>query len=307
MPIQRGYATGKFNVELDGMNAGWIWSADGGQATSDVVLEKVGSDIYQHKHLSTVKYEDINVQIATGMSKSFWTWVERSFQLDHQRKDGAIVASNFDLKETSRLSFYNALVSEVSFPALDAASKDAARVGVKIVPEYTRMVTKAQGGDAVQGTENRSIQRKWMPANFRLRIDGVDCKRVNKIEALTIKQKISQYAVGEMRDYENEPTTIEVPNLVISMAESHSKDLWDWHKSFVIDGKNSQEHEKTATLEFLTPNLKTVLVTLTFYNLGIFKIIPDKLDASAEGIRRVKAEMYCEKINFKFEAGSTWE
>ena len=47
MPItadKRGYVSGKYGIELDGIMAGWVSSVEGGHATSDVVSEKVGPD-----------------------------------------------------------------------------------------------------------------------------------------------------------------------------------------------------------------------------------------------------------------------
>ena len=43
----RGYTAGKYGLELDGQFAGWIYSAEGGDATSDVVLERLGPDNIQ--------------------------------------------------------------------------------------------------------------------------------------------------------------------------------------------------------------------------------------------------------------------
>ena len=40
----RSSVAGKYATELDGIMAGWVYSADGGHATSEVVNEKVGSD-----------------------------------------------------------------------------------------------------------------------------------------------------------------------------------------------------------------------------------------------------------------------
>jgi len=45
---------------------------------------------------------------------------------------------------------------------------------------------------------------------------------VNKIEALVVKQKVVENAVGEQRDYEQEAASVEIPNLVITLAESHA-------------------------------------------------------------------------------------
>jgi len=310
MPItasKRGYVAGKWGFEMDGMMAGWLWSAEGGHATSDVIVEKLGADHLQKKHIGPVKYEDITVQCGTGMSKGFYEWVKASFDHKYARKNGAIIAADYDYAEHSRLTFYNGLITEVGFPALDAASKDAAKMSIKFAPEYTR-ATHSTGGPSVAGkfAIDAKVQKKWTPANFRLRIDGLEdsCTRVNKIEAITVKQKVVENAVGEMRDYEKEPAVLEVPNLVITFPESHSKAFYQWHEDFVIKGNNGDDKEKGGTLEFLTPNLQEVLFTITFSHLGIFKLTPEKVESGSESIRRLKAEMYCEDMKFDYK--SAW-
>jgi hypothetical protein len=135
-------------------------------------------------------------------------------------------------------------------------------------------------------------QKKWLASNFRLTIDGLDCSFVNKLDALVIKQEVAG----------KEPTNIEFPNLVFTVAESHAESIYQWHEDFVIKGNNGQENEKTGTLEYLTPNLSTALFTLDFHGLGIFKATPDKVEAGGEQVRRVKVEMYCEEMAFKFDA-----
>ena len=63
----------------------------------------------------------------------------------------------------------------------------------------------------------------------------------------------------------------------------------------------------TDVMEALATNgVKTVLFTLTFKNLGIFKLTPEKVEAGSENIRRVKAEMYCEDMSFAYGGGSAW-
>jgi phage tail-like protein len=303
---KRSFTAGRFAMDLGGSFAGWISSIEGGHATSDVVVEKLGGDMLQHKHLAGVKYEDISVNCGTSMSKAFYSWIQAS--LDHKtvRNDGAIITADYESKEIGRLNFFKALITEVGFPALDAASKDAAKMTIKFAPEYTRQITKT--GGAVQAPVGKGEQKKWHPSNFRLKIDGLDqaCPKVNKIEALTIKQKVIENPIGEFRDYEKEPASIEYPNLVITCAESHADQLFAWHEDFVIKGNNGQDKEKGGTLEFLTPDLATVLFTLTFSGLGIFKLTPEKVEAGSENIRRVKAELYCEQITFKEGSGAVF-
>jgi hypothetical protein len=261
-----------------------------------------------HKHIAGVKYEDISISCGTGMSKGFYEWIKASFDHNYQRKGGAIIAADYNYKEHSRLTWHNGLISEIGFPALDAASKDACKMSIKVGPEYTRQTTTTDGPSVAGGkyTLGKMEQKKWLPSNFRLVIDGTDCTRVNKIEAIVVKQKIIDNAVGELRDYEKEPAHLEIPNLVVTLAESHSKEFYDWHEDFVIKGNNSDDKERGGHLEFLTPDLGTKLFVLTFSHLGIFKLTPEKVDAGSENLRRVKAEMYCEDIKFDYQGGASW-
>lgn len=302
----RAYSAGKFGLELGGAKAGWVQSVEGGHAVADVVNEKVGADLIVHKHIAGVKYEDITVNCGTGMSKAFYEWIKASFDRKHIRKDGAIHTCNYDGGIVSTLDFYHALISEIGFPALDAGSKDAAKMTIKFSPEFTRHKKGNGKVDPSGFSLGKGEQKRWLPRNFRLTIQGLTCTHVNKIEALTLKQKVVEHAIGEKRDYEKEPANLETPNLVVTMSEHNADDWYNWHKSFVIDGNNDNKAEKSGTLEYLTEDLKTVLFKLDFFGLGIFKLTPDKVEAGGENLRRLKAEMYCEEIKFKYEGGSAW-
>jgi phage tail-like protein len=297
----RGYVAGKYALEIDGINAGWVMSAEGGHATSDVVQEKLGPDHIIKKHIAGVKYEDISLSVGTGMSKGFYNWMKDSFDHKYSRKNGAVITADYDYKEHSRLTFTNALITEIGFPALDAGSKDAAKMTIKCKPEYTRFTTGASGSIAGKFANKQEVQKKWLPSNFRLKIDDLDCTKVNKIEAITIKQKVVENPVGELRDYECEPAHLEIPNLVVTFPESHAEKWFKWHEEFVIKGNNGDKEEKGGSLEFLSPNLKDVLFTITFDHLGIFKLTPEKVEAGSENIRRLKAELYCEEMKFDYK------
>ena len=279
-------------LDLSGSRAAVLSAADGGEAYADVVEEPDG-----RKHIGKPRYGEITTVTGAGQSPQLYDWVRSLFDRTALRRSGSIVQLDSG-SEHSRLQFADALVTEVGMPALDAASKDVARMTVKFKPELTRR----QAGSRQPVDVPKDHQKSWLPSNFRLRIDGLDeaCARVGKIDALTIKQKVTESAVGELRDYEKEPAKIEVPNLVIALAESHAKPLYAWHEDFVVNGNNGQDQERGGSLEYLASALRTVLFTLTFSGLGIFKLAPDKSEAGAEGVRRVKAEMYCEDVRFAY-------
>lgn len=293
----RAYASGRFAFELDGILLDFIKSVEGGFARADVVQQKLSQSQLPKKHLANLKYSDIVIQCDPSLSGPLLNWVTASLAMTYARKNGAIVTADFDYKERSRLEFFNALISEVTIPACDASSKDSGQLTLKLAPEYTRPV--AGKGNVLPATLGGVKQQKaWLPANFRLQIQGLEaaCTRINKIEALTIKQIISQNAIGELRDYQKEPASLEFPNLVITLPEAEAGPFFQWFDDFVVKGNAGDDKERAGFLELLSPDLKTVLLRVNFSHLGIFSFSPMKQEANADSIARVKVEMYCEQI-----------
>ncbi len=293
MADKRSFVAGNFTLELDGVSAGFLKDADGGHAYSDVVVEKLGPDHIARKHIGGVKYEDITVNAGLGMSKAFYDWIAASWAMKFQRKSGSIVAADFNMQARSTREFFNALITETTIPAMDASSKDPAFMTIKWAPEYTR--TKASSGKVTAPIATQ--QKMWLPSNFKLQIDGLDCTKVNKIDAFTVKQSIVANNVGDTRDALLEPGTVEFPDLAITFAASSSETWQKWFDDFVIQGNNGQESEKNGTLTFLSPNLQSELGTVKFFNMGIFKLDDDASeDANGNVIQRFRALLYCDNM-----------
>lgn len=289
---RRARFTGAVALELDGAPTGILSSAAGGECTGAVVEEEgKPGDPLRKKHIGGVKWEDFSISCGTGQRKALYDWVKSSFDGKTDRKSGSIIYLDRENNEVLRGAFSNALITEIGLPALDAASKDAAKMTLKLSPEVVR-TTAGSGQFKIDARK----QKQWLPANFRLKIDGLEaaCARVNKIEALTIKQKVAVDDTGTLRIDRT------LPELVLSVPEADSKQLYDWHDDFVIKGNNGDDREKAGTLEYLDNDLVTPLFTVSFRGLGIFKLGLDKLEGGKEGLRRVKAEMYCEDVRFEY-------
>ena len=144
-----------------------------------------------------------------------------------------------------------------------------------------------------------------LSSNFRLNIAGLDCTKVAKIHSFTVKQRLAGETLVNGR-YQVDatqaapPNLLEFPNLRIELATTSAESWGAWFRSFVINGNSSTMNEKTGTLSFLAPNLSTVLATISFQNLGIFRLEDALPDASAE-ITRVVAEHYCERMELAVE------
>jgi hypothetical protein len=214
-----------------------------------------------------------------------------------QREDGAVHTINPDRKVISTLLWHHAFLHEITLPTLDSASKDPAQMTVKIAPEWT--VVKLGGGSVLA---NRGISPRWARSNFRLNIQGLEeaCTGVNRIEAITLRTEKPDDS-GQERSVPWESLITDFPNLVISIPESHAEAFRQWHEHFVVRGENGQDKEKGGTLEYLTPDLKTFLFKLTFHSLGIFRLVREK---SSRNVPQLRAEMYCEKIDFAYNTAA---
>jgi len=298
----RSYGSGNFLLMLDGANCGYLKSVDGGAISADVINEAVGPDYFVRKHVGRPKYEEFTVQMGFGMNKVIYEWIRQSWMMKPQRFNGSIVSVDLKLEPKSERQFTNALITETTIPAMDGSSKEPAYLTIKFAPETIRTL---KSGDKPAGDYGKSEQKMFLPSNFKLEIDGLDCSRVNRVESFTVKQKAVTDDIGEARDARKEPGKLEFPNLKITVAEVAAQPFLDWHESFVIKGNNDEKSEKNGSLTLLSPNRQDVLARIKFFNLGIFRVQPQKTEANADQIARVQVEMYVERMEFEFGAAGS--
>ncbi len=293
------YTAGRYLLTLDGVKVGFVKSVEGGDVTAEVINEAVGPDYIVHKHIGKPKYEDFEIQVGFNMGKPLYEWIRQSWTAKYQRMKGSIITTDFNYQPKSEQQFFEALITATTIPAVDAASKDPGYLTVRFAPEYTR--PGKPGGKSDPGTGDKGMQKTFLPANFRLEIDGLNCKGVSRIESFTVKQTAVKDDVGETRDQKKEPGKLEFPNLKITLAEKGAEAWLAWHDAFVVQGKNDQKSEKNGSLTLLSPNLKEELLTIRFYNMGIFSLKSEKGEANNEAIRHLVAELYVEKMDFEYK------
>jgi hypothetical protein len=283
-------------LELDGVITGLLPSAEGGNAFADVIVEPIGPDHIQRKHIGGVKYEDIAVTSDLPMASGFGAWVAASLGLDFQIKSGAVVIADRNFNESSRVNFSNALITEVGFPALDAGSKDAAKMTIKFQPETTRFVGGSGGrlpGATVPKTHH------FLSSNFRLAIDGLDCRKVTKIEPITATLVFALVTGGDSGRQQLQPVTWNYTNLRLTLPEFAAKSFIDYYQDFVIQGNNGDDQEKSGSLSYLSPDLKTELGRINFGHIGIYKLTrPKVVSGTTSGIRMITVDLYFETLQF---------
>jgi phage tail-like protein len=290
----RAYSAGHFALELGEELVGVLRDVGGGGIKADVIEFQSGTSGDMFKNLGAVHYEDLTLQTAFSLGKPLYDWIAASWNKNYTRKNGAIVAADFNYERKTRRQFTEALITEVSFPALDAASKDAGALTVTITPEQTQ--TKGDSGKLQAPTNAK--QKQWTPANFRLELDGLDCSRVSKIDAFAVKQKIIEVQTGEDRIPHTEPGKLEFPNLTVTFAASSGQSWTSWFEDFVIKGNAGPDKEKTGKIVFLAPNMTDVLAEVHLFGVGIFKLDDGVFDPVNEPSAMMRAHLYVERMAF---------
>jgi hypothetical protein len=295
----RSYVPGNYFLILDGVKCGYVKSVEGGGIFAEVINEPAGPTYFVKKHIGQPKYEEFEVQVGFSMTKKVYEWIAQSWSMSRPRVNGSIVVLDYQLQPVSERQFSGAILTETTIPAMDGSSKEPSYMTLKFAPEVIR-AAKPSGSKADFGQYGKNEQKIWLPSAFKLQIDGLDCSRVNRIEPFTVKQVLVTDNSGATRDSAKAPSKLEFPNLKITLAESTAQSFVDWHESFVIKGNNDEKNEKNGSLTLLSPNGQEELVKIQFYNIGIFRMEPEKAEANADQIKRVQVEMYVERMTFAY-------
>lgn len=226
---------------LDGRFAGYLKGAEGGDATT---LPGGG-----------VSYSDIS--LVCRPDSSLASWISASLAGKGSSSTGAIVMIK-ENSETSRLTFTDGSITEVTIPALDASSREAAYLTVKIHPSSTVFTV---GKPTRVTLPAASKQRVWMGSNFKMSINGVDCTRVKRIEAITLRP------VG------GSGATV-VSGVSYSCAQKAGESLLAWQQSSIKNGGNIAANQRDGQIQLLEQNLKTSVLTVSLGGLGLVSVAP---------------------------------
>ena len=286
-------SAGHFHLELDGVKCGFVKSVDGGNTTADVVLEPPQPGSFAKKHLGNARIEPFVLAIDLGMHGNVYDWVAESWTGTPTPRDGVVAEVDQKFDERARREFHHAVITETAFSALDAASKTPWHVTVKFAPES---IAATKGGGSI-GAGATTKQKQFVPSNFRFELDGLDTKKVSKIDAFTVKQSVPVDDVGAVRDFQVAPTTVEFPNLRVTFAESSAPTWTEWFDDFVVKGNNGDDREKHGAIVFLDPTLKNELARIMLQNVGIFAL--RRPSSAGDQLPRLVADLYVESMTLK--------
>ena len=304
LPGSKSYTAGHFELLIDGhKSTAYLKSVDGGWTRASVVDDPMGGNVNRVKHISSVEVEPISMEFGLTGANDVMQWIQGSWNRQWGRRNGQISHANFNLYETYQHEFFDALITETTFPTLDGASKDSGYIKVKIQPE--RVVTKKLSGEGsrVDGKMGTN-QKLWTPAAFRFSIDTIDeMQYTNKLESFTIKQGIKKLYTGAGRFPQVEPTNITFPNLTGTISLQYADKLLQWHEDYINTGTKDPRAQKTGSIEFMSPDRKKTIFRINLFQVGLAFAGIQQSDANADSIKRVKFEMYVHRMELDGSGG----
>lgn len=294
----RTYVGGRFALDLGGSMVGIVPAFSGGLPYG-VVTETAGGDGLQRKMIGAPKFEEIRFRAHAGLGEPLWSWISAMLAGKPQTKSGAVHLLDSSLTATNMIEFEDALITEVTFPKLDGASKETAYLDIVLTPSKTSLQpTSLQPANAKQLPEKK--QKSWTTSNFTIKIGNLPTSRVSKVESFTIKQGFAQSDAGDGRVQTIEPTKIEYPNIVVTLSEIDGAPWFAYLDSFVVQGKNGPENELQGAIELLSPDLKTTMASVSLSGAGLFRLNHSGSSgvAGGKGVRTIEAEFYTNGMAF---------
>ena len=282
---------GHFELKIDGqVSTAYLKAVDGGYMKRAVVEEPMGHENVRIKHTSVAEIEPFSIELGLSGATDVLKWIQASWRKDPQRHHGQITHADFDLYKTLEHEFYDALVTETTFPTLDGASKDSAYLKVKIQPE--RIVTQKVSGKGERVGSNLGAKQKLFAASqFELEIHDIpEFKFTNKIDSFTIKQGVKKLYTGHETLPELVPTKIEFPHLTGTLAMGYCDAIHKWREESIDKGAADPSVQKHGSLMFKDPKGNTLFsIELDHVGLFDFKMMPST--ANSDQIKRAKFDL----------------
>ncbi|HEU4726237.1 MAG TPA: hypothetical protein VFT22_00040 [Kofleriaceae bacterium] len=292
VPKSKSYTAGHFELIIDGhKTTTFLKSVDGGWAKANAIDDPVGADSGRIKHISTVEVEPLSIEFGLSGAAQVLQWIQGSWNRKWSRRNGQISHADFNLKQTFEHWFYEALITETTFPTLDGASKEGGYLKCKIQPET--VVTKVTPPTSQVSGDYSIKQKMWSPSAFRFTLDQIDdMQYTNKIESFTIKQSVKKMYTGADRFPQIEPTGIQFPNITGTISLGYADKLLQWHHDYIVKGTKDPKAQMSGAIEFLSPDRTKTIFRINLFQVGLVSAAVQQATANADQIKRVKFEMF---------------
>ena len=267
-------------------------NATGGNVVGRVIAFASGNDPVVQKQLDGTITDDLHVELGMAMSSGLFDWIAASWGPNPPSHDGAILACDLQYTIRSERAFVGALISETTFPALDAAAKTAGYLTLRLTPRSVLPGTKP---NVKLNLGFGPKQKLWLTSNFRLAIGGIDTSKVSRIAPFVVRRPIEIVSSGGTTTLR--AGMVDFPALRITLSMAGADSWFDWYEDFVLNGNNGPAAERSGSISLLGPNLVDELARVDLAGVGIYRLTTDRDDdAPPDQLARLTAHLYCEQM-----------
>lgn len=230
--------------------------------------------------------EDVTVELdLAAMPGAVAEWISESWEKRYSWRTGSLVEMDALMGEARVREFYDAHITEVRLPLLDASSKEPASATLRFSPQFV----DDGPPQAPLAVAPDPVEREWTNANFEIEIGSLPCAGILRVDEIV---------VARTSDADDAP--FEVANLVLRFPADDAGPWADWFESFVIEGNSTEANELNGSITFLSPDHEEELGRIHLSQVGIVALSIDAEAGAAAGFDVVRAELYVEGVQLDF-------
>src|SRR5262249_5620655 len=156
---------------------------------------------------------------------AFIQWMIETMDRKAPVHSGQIIAVDNYHQDQGRVDFYNALITEIGFPALDGAVKSPDYFTIKIQPEQIKREPATGNVLKLPPIPPPSI---WQQKNFQFSVQGLE-------QASSTVLRIDPFTVTQSSDT---PGLMNYPDIIVHLPAASGQPFFDWYQDFVLNGNN---------------------------------------------------------------------
>src|SRR5438046_1563076 len=114
MADKRSYTGGRFSLDIDGFNVGYLKKFSGMSMEGDIAEHKLGPDNVVKKHLANMKWTPGKASFGIGMGLGMYQWMKQSFDKSYVPKNGTLRAGDFNNKCQAMMTFHAGIITSIT-------------------------------------------------------------------------------------------------------------------------------------------------------------------------------------------------
>lgn len=295
--------TTQYLLEVNGQAVAGLKHFSGLDLQADIVQSGVAADPMPKKHVANFRWSPGLAKVGINMGKGLYGWIKDSFAKGSAPQNGRFVVADAQGKVQSALDLQGSVLTALTVPACDAASKAA---GVFEVGFQSDQVKWALGsGDQVTKVISRAA-KEWVSSNFKVSIGNLPCARVSKVDAFTWRCSVAEVDDLGLRHGTQAAPKVTVPDIKLTISAADFPVWAEAARKWFIDGKRLDADEMQGRITLLGPTLDEAkaLGWIDLVNVGFKTFSAPEADPTgkAQEALQFTVELYVEKMAFTIQA-----